>query len=426
MRQTFVLLLLSYCLFTSCKEEKDELPPVINIQLPIENLRANVLDEIEVRASISDNEIIKSVVLSLVSAESQNAVLSAVRFEPNSSSFELRDFFVLSDSLLEGGEYYFRVEASDEDNTISGFRSIFINAFPRRKLSTIVSTSANNLTQVYEDESDLNFDLIHTFSAPHLATELNNYNQQYWFFPALGNTLEVLDLRKKTIDFNQSFISNFNQTFSSTDYKDRDVFIALKTGELQAYNSNFQDNYTYLSPQQKAFEKVRIGENNVLLEEAFNSGNNRRLLVLFRSSGILRNSISLNEPIKDLHFLNDEEALLFQNDKDGGFLQNFSIPNLSLRRIRSLRDSIVDVLQISPSLYLIATQSNIQQYNSSTDNLVDYLNLANAKLAFDEAKNQLYIANGQQLSVYPFGSTNQISTYSFQNDIQSIHFRYNY
>ncbi len=425
MRQLFVYFLLFFCFF-SCKEEKDELPPSINFSLPSENSRVDVLDEIEVKATISDNEVIKTVVLSLISLENRNVVLNSVRFEPNASTFELNHFFGLSDSLLSGGEYYFQVQASDEDNTISAFKSIFINAYPRRKISTIVSTSNNSSSELFEDANNFQFNLIHTFSGPLHSSELNSFHQQYWFFPSSGNQLEVLDLREKNIDFSKSFISNLTQTFSSSDLHSQDVFIALKTGELRAYNSSFQNRYSYQSTQQKQLEKIRVGDNFVLQEEAFPSGRDRSLQLLFRSSGLVRNTVSLSEAVVDLHFLSEEKAILFQNDLDGGLIQELSINNINLRKVRSLRDSVTSVEQINSNLYLIATKTKILQYNSLTDNLVDYLILPNAVMAYDEPNNQIYISEGNQLRLYALGSTSELTTASFSDNIRSIHFRYNY
>jgi hypothetical protein len=115
--------------------------------LPIENQSVGFLDEIEVKASITDNEIIRSVQLSLISVESKNRVLRTESFQPNSTTFELSEVYEISDSLLAGGEYYFRVEAKDDDNTLPLSDSLTLTVFPREKLVVLflVLTSTTQL-----------------------------------------------------------------------------------------------------------------------------------------------------------------------------------------------------------------------------------------------------------------------------------------
>ena len=105
--------------FYSCKKDEDETPPRISFISPSENTSYDILEEVEVRASITDNKIIKSVELSLISIENSNKVMNSVFFKPNTSTFELLDIFNLDDTLLKGGDYYFKIEAKDEENSHS-------------------------------------------------------------------------------------------------------------------------------------------------------------------------------------------------------------------------------------------------------------------------------------------------------------------
>jgi len=425
MRLTFLFWII-ISLLSSCKEDRDKIPPSIIISSPIENLNVSFSDEIVVKASISDNEIIRSVQLSLISTETKNRILRTESFQPNSSTFELTEVYEISDSLLAGGEYYFKVEAKDDDNTFAAFRFININSFPQRKISCIVSCSDLNNTTVYEDRNDFSFQKIHDFSSPYLSSELNSYDQHYWYFPSKGNQLQTLDLRSKSILFSESFISNRNDFFGASALADRHIFISTKAGELQGYNPLFQDNYTYLSASQKQLGKVTIGEQFILQDEGFSSGNNQTITVLYRTSGNVKIQFSISHPIEESFFLEDNVALLFQNDQNGGLIQELKIEDGGIRKIRNTRDSILSVEQISKNEYLISTRDKIERYTVNPNNLVDYLSLERAVVQYDRLNNQLYIGSGKTLSLFNNRQLTSIQTIDFQTPIKGIDLRYNY
>lgn len=411
-------------LLFSCKKEKDEIPPTIVITSPSENLTVSYGEEVRVQATITDNKVIRSVQLSLISSETNNRVLHTESFQPNSTSFELDDYYLISDSLLAGGEYYFRVEAQDDNTVIAAFRFITIAAFPRKKLSTVVSCSNGSITELFEDKNDFTFISTYTFNTPYLSSELNSFDQQFWFTPQRGKELKCLNLRSKEEVFSQSFISSDNEVFSSTDLENRNLFVSTRTGELQAYTSSFIDNYTYQSRDQVPLGKIRVGENYILTEEG--PANEKMISVLFRSSGIVDLQLPIQENLVDLYFIDANSALLFQNNADGGLIQELDIDNSRIRKVTESKDSILSVKQIDDSEFILSSRSKVLRYQLNRNNLFDYLQKENAIVEYDEPNNQLFVASASSLEVYKLGETTPIRSANFQSPIGGINFRYNY
>ena len=73
--------------------------------------------------------------------------------------------------VLEMFGYMSDIEASDEENSYTAFRYINIQAYPRRKLSCIISCSNDISTIIYEDNNDFDFDLDFSFQSPYFWSE---------------------------------------------------------------------------------------------------------------------------------------------------------------------------------------------------------------------------------------------------------------
>ena len=123
-------------LLFACKKDQDEEAPIINWERPAENNEFFVRDTIRVKATIRDNERIKSVELGLFAASGQ-LVQSFLSVRPDQMEYELSAVLTINDSLLTSGDYYFRIEVEDEDNTQAAFRFIKLNGIPRKKLGLI-------------------------------------------------------------------------------------------------------------------------------------------------------------------------------------------------------------------------------------------------------------------------------------------------
>ena len=321
----------------------------------------------------------------------------------------------------------FRLEARDEENSNSAFQYIQVSGFPRRKLSCVVACENQNGTTFYEDRNDFVFQMRYGDNGKFLSSEINPYDQQLWFIPKDQKYILAQDLRENKNVFRQNFQSSMSSLFSSTKMADRALYLSLKSGELQAYNHVFQDIYTYLSPEQKQLGAIAIGKRYILQEGAFSSGSNREVKVLFRSNGNVRRSFPIQNAIADMFFMEDNKALLFQNNSQGGLIQELNVDaGGGVSRLLTYRDSIISVLPISVSEYLISTTKKVLVFNSKSGQLDDFLNRERTVLAFDSLNRQLYVAEKRKLYQYSYPSRALIRTATLPATVKAVHLRFNY
>jgi len=89
---SFLILLVLF----SCKKELDEQRPIINVDSPTRFQAVNGIDTVRVTASISDNENIESVRVTLTN-NNNIQVLSTLIETPNQTSFLFDEFYFFDD-----------------------------------------------------------------------------------------------------------------------------------------------------------------------------------------------------------------------------------------------------------------------------------------------------------------------------------------
>lgn len=409
----------------SCKEETDENPPIINLTSPTENTQYFVLESIPIRATITDDENIKSVQVSLIQEQSGKKVLGSLFYTPNTSNYRLEATFKLSDSLLASGSYYFRIEALDENNTAVVFQYIRVIGIPKKKIELIAFCGLNSSTTVYADKNDFNFQQKTVFNAPYFSSTINNYDQQLWFLPADNSSMLAFHLNENAIQFNQSVMSGFNSAFTDLVSYNRSVLVSTKEGEILGYSENYAKNYNYQTLGDRTINKLAANKNYVIADEADLNGDNRMANILFESTGAVKSRISINYSCVDIYFLEEEQVILFQNDEQGGRISELNIQANARRTVKTFADSIVAVEQVKSDEYLLSTATKVLKYNYSNGNLIDYLFTPYAVVRYDDFDNQLYVAAGNELKRYNYPFNSPIESTTLPEEIKGLEVRFN-
>lgn len=409
----------------SCKDEKDKQSPIIVILDPVENAEHAVLDNVVVRANISDNEVIESVQLSLISDDSKNKVLPTVTFQVGQNEYLLDYTFEISDSLLPTSRYYFQVEAFDGDNSISSFQYINIRGMNREQMGVFVTCNNGSTADLYFDQNQFVFQRIHQFSKRYQAAVFNRFNQEFWFVPKKDNKIEMYDPMKNAVSFSRVFNSNFPNPFTTIKNDNRDVRFTIADAGVKGFNQNQNENYTYLAPATRKVESLGIGELVNVVEEVDRTGGNRALIVLNNGTGASLRARNIFSDVVDLQFIDDERVIVFCNTAHGGKGMLFNTTSTALQNNLFVTDSIRDVVKTNVGDFLISTKSTIQTYRPSTGSLVNYLTIREAVLAYDDLNNQVYVGFGTQLRVYNYRNVSAIRSTSMPDEIVGINVKFN-
>ncbi len=409
----------------SCKEDKDGQSPSVVILDPAENTEFAVLSQVVVRANVSDNEVIESVQVSLISENTKNKVLPSVGFHVGQKNYLLDFVFHIADSLIPTGRYYFKIEAFDGENRFSSFRYINIRGMNTQKTGVFVTCDNGSTSDLYFDQNQFTFQRIHQFSKRYQGSVFNRFNQHLWFIPSNGNEIEMFDPAKNNVSFSKVFNSNFPAPFLSIKNDNRDVLFSILDLGVKGFNQNLNENYTYLTPATKKVESIGVGGQFNVVEEVDRNGSNRVLRVLNKTIGTSLRSRTIFDDAVDLQYIDDENVLVFCNTAQGGKAMLFNSITSSIQNNLFTCDSIREVVLTTIGDFVISTKSSIQTYRPSSNNLVNYLAINNAVLAYDELNNQVYVGFGTQLSVYNYRQISPVQSTSLPNDIVGINVKFN-
>ena len=147
--------------------------------------------------------------------------------------------------------------------------------------------------------------------------------------------------------------------------------------------------------------------------------------MLNKTIGTSLRSRTIFDDAVDLQYIDDENVLVFCNTAQGGKAMLFNSITSSIQNNLFTCDSIREVVLTTIGDFVISTKSSIQTYRPSSNNLVNYLAINNAVLAYDELNNQVYVGFGTQLSVYNYRQISPVQSTSLPNDIVGINVKFN-
>ncbi|MDB4062151.1 hypothetical protein N9515_09490 [Vicingaceae bacterium] len=427
MRKAFVLTASFFLLsFFSCKDDKDTQVPSVVILNPVENSEYEVLGQVFVKANVYDNEVVESVQVSLISDDSRNKVLPSVDLKVGQKDYLLEYTFEISDSLLSTGRYYLQIEAFDGENRTSSFRYINIRGMNKEQMGVFVTCSDDLTADLYFDQNQFVFQRIHQFGKQYQGAIFNRFNQEFWFLPKNNNEIEMYDPVKGSATFSKVFNSNFPNSFGTIKKDNRDVRFTVADIGVKGFNQNQNENYTYLTPATKKVESLGVGELANVVEEVDRNGGNRFLIVLNKSTGASLRARNIFSDVVDIQFIDDESALVFCNTAQGGKGMLFNINTTALQTNLFSCDSIREVIKTNVGDFVISTKSTIQIYRpTGNGNLVNYLTIRDAVLAYDDLNNQVYVGFGTQLRVYNYRQISAVRSISMPNKIVGINVKFN-
>jgi hypothetical protein len=428
MKYFFAFFLCISLVLSSCKEEKDEVLPTISIIEPGNNTLFSVLDTVRIRAQINDNENIVQVLLQLEELGSGRKVGQTLSFSPNNVSYALDAFYIIEDSLLNSGDYYFRIQAYDGENTTSEFASIRLRGIPQRALSYYLLLDRTNDRAIYEVDLNGQSNLITEAGQSNQIT-FNSRSQLLWWAD-LG-TQQLGALQVKESQMVPAFYPNGN---SSPDpildmLNVNDVnYVSTRNGFVQGFNGSIADVFTYQSQTGFKVDRIYPMGNRIIVRETDIQGQNQRFLYLF-SNGLIDSQFSTNDDLIGFGIRSSREDGAFQFVKEGSEMQVREYDLSSGQSnffLQKLNFDFEHLIQIREYEYIFYNDSRVVTYNLST-NFVRTLatGLSNASVVYNEADESVYVASGSNVSIYDYQQGAQISNYSATFPIVDLVIRYN-
>ncbi len=414
----------------SCKKDVDTKGPEIKFNTPVENQTFNVNSYVTVNATVTDENKISAVSISLLDA-SQNFAHITVPVSVSSPSMTFNVNYLLDNIHLESGLYYIKIMASDGENDSQKFQKIYLIAVPKA-LKTIYLVSSVGAAQTNLSVIDTNFSAItpyHTFSGDYLSSSISSYHQQaYMCGNFTGNfTGHVLDYNSPK--FTVAPIVSSNPYFTGYCSSDRDAYVARYDGTIKGYNYAGGIFYGAISLSGCYAQQMCFNDGYLIAEEKEIMTGTKKLVTYFPTGSVEKNC-SLSQDVVSFCEMDVADVFVFGNVGGQATIELFDRINNNLWSpypFALASGSLLSALRIDSDTYLLGhSNGTIYKYQYSSSSVTAYLTGYTAiKLKYDAVQNKLYVVEANRVTTFNLTTLGLVNTINSTETIQDLHLLYN-
>ena len=263
--RTTILLLLSFIIFlNSCEKITDEQVPLISISSPYNNQQINGNDTVFITGSISDNNVVKSVSISLRNSN-DIPVLPTISYTPNEKDFSFNTPYFFDDLHMPSGQYYFSIQASDGNNTTSKYINISYGEIPKTRTGVFFYDNSGNSTSIYQLNAN-SANLFKTVNSDFLGGAANSYGQQLISVGQYNAKIMAYDISTGSLVWNTAYPNSSVPYYTNIFFHDKELYVGIRNGEIRAYNSNGSPTY-FSNVQTNYYPENGLVHDNVFISE---------------------------------------------------------------------------------------------------------------------------------------------------------------
>ena len=426
--RTLLLLCAFSLFFSSCRKDKDELSPKITVVSPYENQEFNVFDVIHVEATVTDNNKIDYINVS-VTNENFIPVLSAIPVDIQAKETNISLNYYINDNFLESGKYYLHIEAYDGTNSKHSYTEIYIYESPKFLKHIIALTRiGSNGYNLIKIDSTFNTNLVGSGVSEHLASNYNSRHQQLYIGGEIMDDVVALNMPDKTTAFTIPCVQNPPQPyFTNISYEGKLLYVLFYDGNIKAYNNNGSIKYSSITTTAKYPKKIFRHENYLLIYQKDYVGSDGTIGVCYHPNSTIIQSLDVSYEIVDFLPNNKDNVFVFANNANQGKVYVYNIANNLSSDLYSIStDKIKSVCQLDENRFLIVLNNKIMLFKYNPLSLTTYIsNITTKSIKFDKLNNILYIAESNRISSYKYPSATAINQVVLNNSILDFHLVFN-
>lgn len=428
MKRLFFSFIVLAVLFFSCSKEKDETSPKITVYTPDDGVQIRGIDTIQITFDAADDMNLERVQVSLEN-ENNIVVSHTITKTPNTKKFTFNEAYIVDELHLESGNYYFDISAYDGENTTHKF--IDVNLFEVDKIREGIFISSYNgvSSDVYLMDNSYQTNLYKNYVGDVLDISINSHHQQLIHTCHKSGAMESTDLITNlpawTVPAQSSTTPYFTGVLMGDDNR---LYTGYYDGRFKAFNQNGAATISGNANQSFYVQDAALLGDFYVTEQKSIPVGQVQLVLNWVASGVQFQQAAVNEDIKGIYQRTNNEMIVLTNTS--GNVGNVAFYYLNTGQIGhpfsvSL-GKIEDCIEISTGVYLVAEGNNLTYVNTNDYSTLPYLTGVNANLLrYDSFSNELFVVNGNQITIYDFSSKSVKSTYVHSATIVDLDFWYN-
>ncbi len=410
-------------LSVGCRKDKDETAPSVRILLPSGAATFSIPDTIVVRAEVSDDVGLESLLFSIEDANGA-PITSAAAINMNGSSGTFERELIVNNERLLSGSYTIVVRASDGANDGRAFKDITLLEIPLRLRSIFLAppfgTTAATIKRVdslgavgdWTTVQDLNGVAVDSYSQ-HLLLA----GSQFAPFQAVPTSASSRpwQFSASTNDVPEQF------TAVTVDPSDRRTYFSTRDGMIRGFTGDGAQQFTsQCLPGNRCEEIVVMGNVVATWQRAIVGG--AAMVVTYSIAGTVLETLPVEHERIALFQRTDQSLLLFANEAGTGLIEDLNVSAGGSPEVRTFPDEAIRaVARLDANTLIIALLDRLVRFNYSTNTVSTVTTgIAATSLVYDPATGALFAAQGTDLLTIDPNSGMVTNTLSTGNTIGHI------
>lgn len=431
MKNILLLFSIFLIIISGCKKtEEDQTSPVIECSSPIPNQQFKVGDTIWVSATISDDENIESIKVSLYDADKNCEMIHSVVYRDNGKEKQIACEMVLDNAGMDNGTYYLGITASDGVNSKNYYVPVSVNGLPRKLWGILyVCTPTTNSVEVRRIDTLMQDSILVSLSGDFSSSELSSKYQKLFIAGAQTGNLQAIDLPGKTISWsviNQS--NNGLPWFYGLYFSNNFLYAATQDGFISGYTANGMRIKVYTLPTSwHGVEFIEAGGRFIAQVEDV-ATRYPQIAQFYSGSASFISQREVQFKAVKFYPYNSDKILTFANLDGVGRIYEFNFLPHSFNEVAEIpNQQIIDVVQLSAEKYLVLTNQQVYVYDHSQSIGLMTLNAASGgkQLLYDTISNCYFVVKSLQIDRYSFPNGALLNSISVVQPISKAHLYYN-
>jgi len=422
-----LVFLLMMVILSACRKETAE-PPVIQIYDPADYSIVCVGDTLQVTASVSSSVPIDYIKIALLS-ENYVQMCPSVTIYPQTESYNVNAEYIISNTNLESGTYYLKVDAANEYAASSRYVRLTVSGIPResRSLMVFCYEQADDVVQIYKMDSLLQYSLFKQLPDDFGGGAVNSRDQLIYSMGLYEGNLYMLNASDGSV-YNQinAVIDPPFPYFESVSYTNNLLLVGYYDGRIQGYFGNGNLKFMY-SVENCRLHHARFDGTYLLSVLEYYTGGFFFTGAIYEASGLLKDMVYGEYEVLDLFRVSGNDVVMFCNAGTQPTVRTLDTYTMVITHLKNLpAGEIKGVAQIDSDRYLISHTDGLFVY-SFDDNAYSEIGSASqsGKIQFDETNNLIYMCGGKDINAFAYPSGNWIGTVTMPDSIRDIEILYN-
>lgn len=403
----------------ACRKDGDDSPPSVSITAPGTSYVLVMPDTLTVVASVSDDERIERVTVSLVDANGQ-PVGGPVTVEPSSNPATVSVDLPVTSDLVESGEHLLKVVASDGTGRGQDEQVLEVVAIPRRTRAVhLIATPGFSPVQVLRIDStgQLEASPMATLAQDIAPSAVSSKGRRLYIGAGVGGQLTALFPDNGSITAQASVQNTLPIPFHTALHVGPTgrLFAATNEGELRRYGTDLQGSgyVAQALPSHRIVGIVETGQAVLTTQSRYISPAGHSLARYSTTSGVQQDAWVLDKAPVAFFARDPDHVLLFGNRNGQGVVEDRNIDGGGYWEPRIFPDPVLAVAMIDANNYIVSTGGTLQRF---TYNNAGALTIATGimaeVLAYDEVNGVLLAAEGGVVKAIDPGNGTVLATYA--------------